>query len=268
LVGGEHNRTRSDERRAEWLARVEAWTDRPLTALSLLLIVVLLAPYLFNLSNESEEMLVGIDYLIWGAFAADLVVKVAIAPDRRRYLTTHWLDVLLVVLPLLRPLRIVRSVRAVRALRAGRAAVAVARVLVGIRRMPARKGVRYVLTTGLIVVLAAGSLVTVLEEGHPDANIQSLPDGIWWAVTTVTTVGYGDTFPRSPAGRGVGIALMLIGIGLFGALTASLAAVLIQDSEDEVTVQLREMNERLRRLEERLAARDAPGNPADDQGQV
>lgn len=265
MAGDEHYSARSEERRAEWLTRLEAWTERPLTALSLLLIVVLLAPYLFDLSDEAEDTLLGIDYMIWGVFAADLVAKVAIAPDRRRYLTSHWLDVLLVVLPLLRPLRVVRSLRAMRALRAGRATLAVARVLVGIRRMPARKGVRYVLTTGLIVVVAAGSLVTVLEEGHPEANIQSLPDGLWWAVATVTTVGYGDTFPKSPAGRGVGIALMLIGIGLFGALTASLAAVLMQANEDEATLQLREINERLRRLEERLAADDGPRGTADGQ---
>ena len=239
------------ERRAAWLARLEAMTERPLTILALLLIPILLAPYLFDLSEGTEDALLAIDYIIWGVFAADLAAKVAIAPDRWRYLVAHWLDVVLVVLPLLRPLRVIRSMRAVRILRASRAATAAARFLVGVRRMPARRGVRYVVVTALVVVVAAGSLVTVFEQDQPDASIQSLPDGLWWAVTTVTTVGYGDTYPRTAAGRGVGVALMLMGIGLFGALTASLAAILMESGENEIAAQLREVNERLRRLEER-----------------
>ena len=264
LAGGERPSGSETERRARLLARLEAWTERPLTVLALLLIPLLLAPYLFALSAPAEDALVAIDLAIWGVFAADLAVKVAVAPDRRRYLAAHWLDLLLVVLPLLRPLRVVRSVGAVRSLRAGWAAVAAARALVGARRMRARQGVRYILLTAMVVVVAAGSLVTVFERDHPDASIRTLPDGIWWAVTTVTTVGYGDTFPRTAAGRGVGVALMLMGIGLFGALTASLAAILMEGDEDEVVAQLREVNERLRRLEERAAAdAQAPGGLED-----
>jgi hypothetical protein len=57
---------------------------------------------------------------------------------------------------------------------------------------------------------------------RPDANSRSIPDALWRAVTTVTTVGYGGRFPTTPAGRGVGIALMLVGIALFGLLAGSL----------------------------------------------
>ncbi len=263
MVGDERPMTARAERRAAWLARLEATTERPLTVLALLLIPVLLAPYLFALSPDVREALFAIDYLIWGVFAADLVAKVAVAPDRRRYLVDHWLDVLLVALPLLRPLRVARSARG---LRAALAAVAAVRVLIGLRRARARSGIRYIVLTALVVVVAAGSLVTVFERHHPDANIRSLPDGLWWAATTATTVGYGDTFPRTAAGRGVGVALMLMGIGLFGALTASLAAVLMESAEDEVVAQLREVNERLLRLEERLAANGGTGGPLDDPG--
>jgi voltage-gated potassium channel len=231
---------------------LEALTERPLTLLALLLIPLILVPYLFELPDESERTLVAIDYLIWGIFAADLIAKVAVAPDRRRFLLTHWVDVLMVALPLLRPLRVARSMHGVRSLRVGVAGVAAIRALIGFRRIRAGKGVRYVLLSGLVVVVVAGCMVTVFERQDPEANIRSLPDGLWWAVTTVTTVGYGDTFPRTSAGRGVGIALMLTGIGLFGALTASLAALLLESSEDEVAAQLRELNERLRRLEERI----------------
>ena len=245
-------------RRAAWLARLERWTDWPLTALALALVPILLAPYLLPLSADTEAVLVGLDSLIWGVFVADLAAKVAIAPHRGRYLRAHWLDVVLVALPMLRPLRAVRSVRALRFLRAGRAGVAAARALVGVRRALARRGVRSTAAVAVAVVAVAGSLVTVFERDAPDASIRSLPDGLWWAATTVTTVGYGDTFPTTAAGRGVAVALMVLGIALFGVLTANLAALLVEDQEDEVLAQLREVNERLRRLEEREQT-DRPG---------
>lgn len=245
-------RNRTD--REIWLSRLEQWTELPLTVLALLLIPILLAPYLFPLSASTEDTLIAVDYLIWGIFAVDLAAKLAVAPDRRRYLRSHWFDVLLVALPLLRPLRVTRSVRILRVLQIGRAGVAATRALVGIRRALARQGLRYALLSGLVVVIAAGSLATAVERDAQDSTIRSLPDGLWWAVTTVTTVGYGDTYPRTAIGRGVGVALMLIGIGLFGVLTANLAALLVEEKEDEVLAQLREVNERLRRLEESNAS--------------
>jgi len=113
------------ERRAAWLARLERWTEWPLTALALVLVPILVAPYLFPLSDRSRTTLVALDYLVWGVFVADLVVKVAISPQRGRYLRAHWFDVILVALPMLRPWRAARSVRTLRALRVGRAGVAV-----------------------------------------------------------------------------------------------------------------------------------------------
>ncbi len=238
-------------KRTAWLARLERWTAWPLNVLALALVPILLAPYLLTLSDDTEAVLLGLDYLIWAIFAADLAVKLAVAPYRRRYLRAHWFDVVLVALPMLRPLRVVRSVRAIRVLRAGRAGVAAARGLVGIRRVLSRRGVQYTALFALVIVVAAGSLVTALERDAPDASIRSLPDGLWWAATTVTTVGYGDTYPKTAAGRGVAVALMVLGIALFGVLTANLAALLVEDKEDDMLAQLREVNERLRRLEER-----------------
>ncbi len=237
--------------RAVWLARLERWTAWPLNALALALVPILLAPYLLSLSNDTQALLLNLDYLIWGVFAADLALKLAVAPHRGRSIRAHWADVVLIALPMLRPLRVVRSLRTVRVLRAGRAGVAAMRGLIGIRRALARRGVQYTALSALVIVVAAGSLVTALERDAPDTSIRSLPDGLWWAATTVTTVGYGDTYPKTAAGRGVAVALMVLGIALFGVLTANLAALLVEDKEDDVLAQLREVNERLRRLEER-----------------
>jgi voltage-gated potassium channel len=246
-----HSGSPAAARRAAWLARVERWTDWPLTVLALALVPILVAPYLLPLSDRAEAVLAGLDYLIWGAFAADLAVKVAVAPRRWAYLRAHRLDAALVALPMLRPLRAARSARAVRLLRLGWVGAAAARGAVGNRRALGLRGVQFTAATAVVVVVITGSLVTILERDEPGATIHGLPDGLWWAVTTVTTVGYGDTYPKTAAGRGVAVALMVLGIALFGVLTANLAALLVEDKEDEVLAKLGEVSERLRHLEER-----------------
>ena len=244
-TGHHGDRSASDERRADRLARLERWTEWPLTILAILLVPILLAPALFDLASDTETAINALDYLIWGVFAADLVAKVAVAPARRHYLRTHLLDVALVALPFLRPLRLARSARALRLLRLTRATVALGRFTVGARRILVRHGLHYALAVALFVVILAGSLVAILEHDSPDATIQGLPDGLWWAVTTVTTVGYSDTYPKTPAGRGVGVVLMLLGISLFSVITANVAAFFVEEREDELLAEVRALRREL-----------------------
>jgi voltage-gated potassium channel len=229
-------------RREELLAAVERWTEWPQTLLALALIPILIAPRLFDLSATTRHTLEELDYLIWGLFLADLLVSVAIAPRRLHYLRTHWLDVVLVALPMLRPFRALRGFRAVRAL------AATDRVLSGVRRIFFRRGVPYVMASAVVIVAAAGALVTVFEREAPGSTIHSLPDGLWWAVTTVTTVGYGDTYPKTEIGRGIGVALMLVGVGLFGVITANLAAFFVEQGEDEIAREVRALRAQVAEL--------------------
>ena len=108
----------------------------------------------------------------------------------------------------------------------------------------------YTLLIAMVVVVGAGLLVATIEEASADRNIQSFPDGLWWAVTTVTTVGYGDKFPVTAIGRAIGAGVMVLGIGLFGLLAASLASLLVEkDLEKELDPQIAEIGERLERIE-------------------
>jgi voltage-gated potassium channel len=106
-------------------------------------------------------------------------------------------------------------------------------------------------------VLAGGWLAATLE---PE-RFEHVGEGLWWALATVTTVGYGDLVPSSAAGRFVGAALMLLGIAALAFVTATMAAIivgevkteeeLIEREESEILALLGELNERLARLEER-----------------
>jgi hypothetical protein len=64
------------------------------------------------------------------------------------------------------------------------------------------------------VVVGSGLLVATLEDSDPERNIRTIPDGLWWAITTITTVGYGDRFPVTAAGRAIGAGVMVLGIAL------------------------------------------------------
>jgi voltage-gated potassium channel len=86
----------------------------------------------------------------------------------------------------------------------------------------------YTLLIAMVVVVGSGLLVATIEEASPDRNIDSISDGLWWAVTTVTTVGYGDKFPVTAVGRAIGAGVMVMGIGLFGFVAASLASLLVE----------------------------------------
>jgi voltage-gated potassium channel len=92
--------------------------------------------------------------------------------------------------------------------------------------------VKVVLTSILLAYIAAVQ-ITITERGVEGSNIKGFSDGIWWAVTTVTTVGYGDRFPTTSLGRLLAVGLMLVGISLMGVITASVAAWFVQMSQED-----------------------------------
>jgi voltage-gated potassium channel len=91
-------------------------------------------------------------------------------------------------------------------------------------------GVDYLLVYALGIVIISGTIVTSVE-GAEGSSIHTFPDALWWSFVTVTTVGYGDMFPITFAGRAVAVVLMLTGIGLFGGLAANVASLLIRTDE-------------------------------------
>lgn len=227
--------------------------DRPLTVLAAAMIPLLLAPVVARLSGEVERTLVAIDYVIWAIFAVDYVARVSLSTARWRFVWTHPFDLLIVVLPFLRPLRLVRSIRILRAIRALRLAAFVGRGLHATSRIIRHRGLNYVLLVVVGLVLLAAAIVTEVERGVDGANIGSFPDALWWAVTTITTVGYGDHFPVTAAGRGVAAGLMILGIALLGIVTASIAAYFVESEENpgqaELLAELRAIRARLEVLE-------------------
>jgi len=232
--------TRTEER----LAAFERQTDLPMLVLSGAFVVLLVLPWVWSGASSHAALLDSIEWLIWGVFAAEFGIRVVLAPRRARYVGHHWFDAAIVVFPFLRPLRILRSIRGV---------ALVVRFASTWKRVLLPRGTQQVLLIASGAVVVAAVAVSAAEHSA-SSPIEDVADALWWAVTTVTTVGYGDTYPVTAIGRGVGVALMLVGIGLFGVITANVAAYFVKEDEashgEEVILTLRRIEERLTRLEE------------------
>ena len=198
------------------MSRVERWERRAEIPLMLLAIAFLVAyawPVLDPRMDPSiRSFFIVLSWAIWAAFGVDFLIRLALAPERGSYALRHWYDLVLILLPLIRPLRLLRL-------------IALARILDrSVGDSVAGKTLVYVSgAAGLATGLAAVAVLDA-ERGTPGANIQTFGDALWWAASTVTSVGYGDRFPVTTEGRVVAFALMLVGIGLVGTVMASVAA--------------------------------------------
>ncbi|MEU9302818.1 potassium channel family protein [Streptomyces sp. NPDC048269] len=232
-------------RQARWVRRTQA----PLLVLAVAFAVAYAVPIVAPDADPAvHRACTHAEWVVWGAFAVDYLVRLLLAGDRRVFVRTHWLDLAAVVLPLVQPLRLLRLVATL--------------MLVGRR---ARMAPQIRLTTyvaGAVVgLLMFGSLAVLsVERDAPDGNIKNLGDAVWWSFTTMTTVGYGDHSPTTGLGRVLAVGLMLSGIALLGVVTANIAAWFIARFERDDQVErlqlaaIRELQTEVRALRAEVAA--------------
>lgn len=229
--------------------RWERHTQRPLLALAVAFAVAYAVPIVEPDADQwVHTACTTVEWVVWGAFAGDYLVRLALTPDRMFFVRTHWLDLLAVLLPLVQPLRLLRLVSTL--------------LLVGRR---ARMATQIRLTTyvggSVVGLLMFGSLAVLsVEREAPDGNIRSLGDAVWWSFTTMTTVGYGDHSPTTGLGRVLAVGLMLSGIALLGVVTANIAAWFISRFEHDDaaerrhTAAIESLTAEVRALREQVAA--------------
>jgi voltage-gated potassium channel len=190
------------------------------------------------------------NWAIWAIFAAELIFILVVAPRKRAALRAHWLDVaiVLVTVPLYGELlSSIRAVRLFRLLRLLRASVVVTRAIQAERRLTSGNALRLASLATLFLTVMAGAVQSTVDT----RDFASFWDGVWWAVVTVTTVGYGDLYPHTVAGRIIAMAVMLLGIGFLAVLTATVASHFVQiDQQTEGA----EVLDTLRRIEADVAA--------------
>jgi voltage-gated potassium channel len=227
--------------------RFSAAVELPLTVLALLWLPVLVVPLVVDLRPDVADTFAAIDYFVWAAFAVEYLVRLYLAPSRREFFTHNLVDLAVVAVPVFRPLRALRLLRLLNLARAG---VVLANALRRARAIFTHRGLHFVLLAVLAIVFVCSALELLFERNAHGSNIHNFGDALWWAIVTVTTVGYGDRYPVSAGGRGVAVVLMLVGIGLIGVLTATVASYFVEEKANEETAAL---NERLDRIETMLA---------------
>jgi voltage-gated potassium channel len=155
-------------------------------------------------------------------FVLEFGVRLAASHERTRYLRAHWID----LVALVPPIRGARVLRLLRLLRLVRAFSGIYRALGHVERLARHRGFAWLILVWLGVMVVCSIGLYAAEHGI-NAAIDSPFDALWWGVSTLTTVGYGDVYPVTPEGRLAAMTLMLLGIGLFGAVTATITSYLV-----------------------------------------
>jgi voltage-gated potassium channel len=239
--------------------RVTKALEWPMALLALAVIPALL---LDNGSATPRTHLaaVSVNWFVWVAFCGEFVVRLSVAPERRAFIRRSWFDLLIIAIsPPFGVPSTFQGVRALRALRLVRLMRAFGFLSIGLksarRALHHRKFHYVLLLTAGVMLLGATGLYTV--ERPVNSSVKSFDDALWWAITTTTTVGYGDIYPVTGEGRLIAVLLMLTGIGVIGVFTATIANLfMIQDDEDQfgaIHARLDTLHAKLDRL---LAERD------------
>jgi voltage-gated potassium channel len=198
--------------------------------------------------------------VVWLVFTVELALTLHYANDRRAALRAHWQDAFVVVaiFPLWGLFFAALGSGWLRGWRLARLWVIAARLFRAEGLLTQRRNLRYIAALTLLLVTVTGIAV---HETDP-TRFPNPWRGLWFAIVTVTTVGYGDTFPTSPLGRIIASFLMIVGIGFLGLATASIAGHFVNqdaedkhrktiDKQDEILAELRRVHQRLDRLEAR-----------------
>ncbi|GLZ33281.1 ion transporter [Lentzea sp. NBRC 105346] len=246
----------SDEAR---LARWEARADWPMTVLAVVFLIAYAWQVLDDKSTRNlHAVLEFVLWAVWAVFAVDYITRFKLATNKKRFVIQHVFDLLAVLLPMVRQLRVLRLVTVLKVLNKQFQGKIRQRVSV------------YVAGVTFLVSLCASLAVLDAERHAENASITTFPDALWWTITTMSTVGYGDRYPVTTEGRLVAALLMVGGIALLGVITGTIASWLVEklkgveEAEQELSAELRKLRAEVAELRAELkTAAPQPGVQAE-----
>jgi len=233
--------------------------DKSLTFFDLIILLLsgalltsLLVTSIVEVPPEANRLLQWFDTIVCLFFGLDFALRFQRAKNKVQFMKWGWID-LIASIPNVDFLRIGRLARVLRIIQVIRGVRAIHRLTYLFLRRRFQNTVVSVLVTVTLLTIFSSTAILMVEAG-PNANIQTASDAVWWSVTTITTVGYGDRYPVTTEGRIIASILMCAGVGLFGTLSGIIASYFLgkQEAADPDHAQLSAVLHRLERIEKLL----------------
>lgn len=222
--------------------------------LSILVLCALAADTLFHLPAQVRAVIQTADTVTCVILLADFFVRLYRAESKWAFMKWGWIDLIASIpnLDILRWGRLVRVLRVIRLLRGLRSVHRIFQ-LVFANKM---EGGAVSLSLMAFLLVAFSSISILVVERDQASNIKSAEDAIWWSITTITTVGYGDKYPVTTEGRVIGMVLMVCGVGMFAGLSGLVASLFLGGQQSKPD-QMDQILARLERIEAKLKPPEA-----------
>ncbi|WP_110657316.1 ion transporter [Salinicola halimionae] len=220
-------------------------------ALSFYVLGAMLAELFLDLPPDILQLFDYLDYIVCFFFFIDFCLRFYRAPSKWRYMRWGWLD-LLACIPagLFQAARLARVVQIIRVLRALRSLELIWQLLFRNRA----EGVLASAATATVLLVVFGAMtVLMVETPNPASPINTAEEALWWAIVTVTTVGYGDYYPITTMGRIVAVLLMVCGVGLFGSFAAYVSSLFVEDQGESESRQHKANRRMMRHMIEQVS---------------
>ncbi len=213
--------------------------------LSLFAVIVVITIVFSDNDRETTRLLIKIDFAICMIFIGNFFYGLWRAADRALYVRTHWID-LVASIPVVEQLRFVRIFQILRVIRL----IRMSRSVLGPLLRQKRETTLTSLLLAMITIITFSSvLILLVEDGVPGANINSAESAIWWALITISTVGYGDFYPVTTEGRVIAAVVIVTGVSFFGVVAGFLASLFVQDDDEKNAPDMARIEARQRELE-------------------
>ena len=228
-------KARAQATRERWrlLVQMERMLELPMIILGFVWLALLIIELWVGLNSGLQKLVT----VIWVLFVIDFLVKLVIAPRKRRFLGRNWLTIIALVVPALRiarigsALRFLRLGRATGSFRLVRVLGSMNRGLRTLRRTMHRRSFGYVLVATVMVAIVGALSIRALEGGTSETFGQ-FGSALWWTLMVLITLPTG-TWPETPEGRVLTFVLSLYGFAMFGYVTAMLASWFVGQDEEE-----------------------------------